>query len=217
LHGAPAIMAETHAFVAPHDVLWNNDNIGYLQRQARCILGLACVYTIVIIWTAICESFFSSLNILICPSFYLIAIKATVVLSFSNLEKLVSLLPWLSILTNLPPSIYGIISGILPPLVLSIAISLVPIVFRLIGTLSGTSLKTILETNVQAQYYFFIVFNVLIMKIVSQSVQAAWSKFSGLSLGESMDYVASQIPTNSTFFINYILLLGLVGISTTRF
>lgn len=54
----------------------------------------------------------------------------TFVQAVSNIQSLAKVLPFLTVLEDLPTTVVGIIQGIFPAIALAILVALVPIIFR---------------------------------------------------------------------------------------
>ncbi|KAJ3412843.1 hypothetical protein HDV05_000184 [Chytridiales sp. JEL 0842] len=186
LSSAPAAMAERIPGVDVKDMVWQNSQMGFLEKQLRSMVGVAVVVALVIFWTII----------------------ITTVSSFSKFDNLVILFPALKGLLDIP--LGGLISGLIPSIVVAVLISLVPVLLRLLATFSGSPLISQTERTVLGQYYFFQVFNILIAVTIAGTLVASLQEILEQPT-KAIDLLANKLPTNSSFFITYILLLGLTG------
>lgn len=75
--------------------------------------------------------------------------------SISSLESLSKILPFLSGVQNLDPTVVGIIQGILPAVALAILIALVPIIFTHLSKFEGIPQKSFVDLSVLHKYFFF--------------------------------------------------------------
>lgn len=93
--------------VNPGEVVWSSLSVSWVQRVVRRIAALSFVTALVVFW----------------------AIPVAFVGLISNITYLEGY-SWLHWLTKIPRIIMGVVSGLLPAVLLSILMSLVPIVMR---------------------------------------------------------------------------------------
>lgn len=94
--------------VRPKEALWTNLNLSPASRITRSGLATALFIATILFWT----------------------IPVGFVGAISNIKNLADTVKPLGFLQNLPPSVMGLLSGLLPPLVISTLISSVPNIFR---------------------------------------------------------------------------------------
>jgi calcium permeable stress-gated cation channel len=94
--------------VQPKEALWSNLSLAPPSRLSRASLATALVIATILFW----------------------AIPIGFVGAISNIKYLTDKVKFLRFLNNLPPSIIGLISGFLPPLIISTFVSYVPKIFR---------------------------------------------------------------------------------------
>lgn len=137
-------------------------------------------------------------------------VPVTFLQGLANLEALVKLdaFKWLDFIEDLPGPVLGLISGYLPPLVLIIFLALIPVFIRLlVGIQRQHSLGTV--DALQRNYYFnFLVFSNLIFVALTGSI-IAYAKQLIDDPASIVNLLASSIPQQATFMINFILLLAL--------
>lgn len=137
-------------------------------------------------------------------------VPVTFLQGIANLEALIKLdaFSWLDFIEDLPGPVLGLISGYLPPLILVIFLALIPIFIRLlVGIQRQHSLGTV--DALQRNYYFnFLVFSNLIFVALSGSV-IAYAKQLIDDPASVVNLLASSIPVQATFMINFILILAL--------
>jgi calcium permeable stress-gated cation channel len=169
-------------------VIWENSQSHYFEREGRRNATTFVMIFIVLFWSVI----------------------TAVVSQLTNIDTISQNLPALGNAINSNPSLAGFISGVLPPLVIAILMSLVPMILRTLSTYSGAPLKTIVERLTLSQYFFFLIFNVLVVVTISGSIVTSISNIIK-DPTSVLDILSKQIPLNSTFFITYLLVLGLSG------
>lgn len=101
------IVSPKYIGVNPGEIVWSSLSVSWLQRVVRRIAALSFVTALVVFW----------------------AIPVAFVGLISNITYLEGY-SWLHWLTKIPTTIMGVISGLLPAVMLSILMSLVPVVMR---------------------------------------------------------------------------------------
>jgi calcium permeable stress-gated cation channel len=94
--------------VQPKEALWNNLTLTPPNRISRASLATVLVVATILFW----------------------AIPIGIVGAISNINYLTDKVKFLQFLNKLPPSVIGLISGLLPPLAISTLVSYVPKIFR---------------------------------------------------------------------------------------
>ena len=90
----------------PQEIIWKNLNMGESQRKIRTIIAISIICWMIIFWVPI-TAFIGAV---------------------SNINNLTSLAPWLSFINKVPSKILGIITGLLPTILLAVCLILVPII-----------------------------------------------------------------------------------------
>lgn len=101
-------MAPRYIGLDPTQVIWANLRIKWWERIIRQSATTAFVCAMIIFW----------------------AIPTAFVGAISNINFLIQTLPFLSFINNCPNVIKGLITGLLPVVLMSILIALVPIILR---------------------------------------------------------------------------------------
>jgi hypothetical protein len=105
-HHEVVTMAPRYTGMIPSDVIWKNLRIKGWERMVRSAVTIGIVCATILFWS----------------------IPVAVVASFSNINKLITIpgLTWLSFLNNLPAKLLGIVTGLLPVVLLALLMSLLP-------------------------------------------------------------------------------------------
>ncbi|KAF9586186.1 hypothetical protein BGW38_008811 [Lunasporangiospora selenospora] len=190
VHPTPFKMSPIFAEISPLDVVWDNMGLDTVIKKGRKLISLSAATALVIFWT----------------------IPVVFVSSIANISSLVKIFSFLSFLQDLPPSIVGIIQGILPPLFLAILMALLPIILTLMSTFEGHVRHSTITLAVMKKYFFFLVVNVLLVSTISggifNTISGVDKDFSPIEL---ISILSVRLPGCSTFFITYALLQGLTG------
>ncbi|GJJ69916.1 calcium permeable stress-gated cation channel [Entomortierella parvispora] len=191
VHPTPFSMAPMFAEVSPLDVVWDNLNLNTLTKKGRELISFGAATALVLLWS----------------------IPVVFVSGIASIDALISLLPFLKVLRDLPSAIIGIIQGILPPLFLAILMALLPIMLTMMSTFEGHVRYSGITRSVMSKYFFFLVVNVLLVSTISGGFIQTFSdvKGQGFSPIEILTIIANKMPGASTFFLTYALLQGTTG------
>ncbi|KAI5121706.1 hypothetical protein M0805_002099 [Coniferiporia weirii] len=181
-------MSAKYVEVAPEDVIWGNLGLIPYERNVRTLISYAATGGLIILWS------------------FPVAFIGVV----SNVSNLCQTYSWLAWLCKLPPTVIGILEGVLPQALLALLMMLLPIVLRLLGRFEGIPRKTGLELSLMTRYFCFQVINSFLIVTISSGIIAA---LPGLVRDPASipSLLASSLPQASNFFLSYIVLQGLSG------
>ncbi|KAF9513779.1 hypothetical protein BS47DRAFT_1376624 [Hydnum rufescens UP504] len=183
LHHEPYRMAERHVDMAPADVIWSNLNLNPYESKIRTAISYAATLGLILLW----------------------AIPVAFVGAISNIHSLCNHYHWLAWICSLPGVVVGIISGLLPPVMLAVLMMLLPIVLRLLAQFEGIPRRTGLELSLMTRFFIFqVIHSFLIVSLSSGLIQALGPLSNNLSQAPTL--LATNLPGASTFFLTYILL-----------
>ncbi|KAG2183385.1 hypothetical protein INT43_006391 [Umbelopsis isabellina] len=169
--------------IAPEDIEWKNMNINPWSRLLRQFISYCITGAIIIFW----------------------AIPVAFVSAIANLDTLVSLLPFLAPVNNLPTVALGVIQGVLPAVALAILMALPVIFFTMLSRLEGIPRKSSIELAVLHKYFAFQFVNVVLVSTIAGGVlQSASTIFN--NPGSIVGTLANKLPQAATFFITYVML-----------
>ncbi|KAJ6144729.1 hypothetical protein N7470_008624 [Penicillium chermesinum] len=184
-HNLPLHMAPRYIGLDPTQVIWSNLRIKW-ERVMRRSGTLAFITAMIIFWT----------------------IPVAVIGAISNINFLTEKVHFLRFINHVPSWIKGVITGLLPSVLQSALMSLVPIVMRLMAKLGGAPSQASVELFTQNAYFAFqIVQTFLVLTLASSAAGVVSDIIRNPSSAASL--LASKIPTASTFYITYITLQGL--------
>ena len=92
----------------PQEIIWKNLNMGESQRKIRTMIAISIICWMILFWVPI-TAFIGAV---------------------SNINNLTKLAPFLSFINKVPSQILGIITGLLPTILLAVCLILVPIIMR---------------------------------------------------------------------------------------
>ncbi|CAK3979552.1 hypothetical protein DOTSEDRAFT_69155 [Lecanosticta acicola] len=185
-HHIPQQMSPRLVEISPHDVIWDNMAIKWWERYVRFgIVVVVCAA--LIIFYAIPVAFTSLLN------------------NISNLAKIVSWLAWLN---DAPGWVKSIIQGVLPPLLLSLILLLVPIIFRLLVKQQGVATGSAKELGVQIWYFTFLFIQVFLVVTITGGLTSFFSNAASDPAGV-VRTLATNLPKASNYFFSYLTVQAL--------
>lgn len=94
--------------VLPQEVVWNNLRVGTAEHWARWIIGSAFITVMIVFW----------------------AVPVAFVGLVSQINYLTGQFTWLEWINSIPSVILGVVTGLLPVIMLAVLMSLVPIICR---------------------------------------------------------------------------------------
>ncbi|XP_032233382.2 CSC1-like protein ERD4 [Nematostella vectensis] len=167
-------------------VIWGNLSIGFLNRQLRTVLVWLFLFFLVFFWT-IPTSFVSSL------------------IALDNLRKLV---PFLGDFDKYPSFVRLFIKGFLSSIALWLFYLILPWLVRLLTTLEGVRSKSEVDELVLGRLFVFKAVNQFLFLSLAGS---ALNKLREMidAPKEIPDFLATTLPSQSTFFISLIMLYAL--------
>jgi len=128
--------------------------------------------------------------------------------AISNVQSLINIIPAFSFLNKLPSQVFGVVSGLLPVILLAVLMALLPIILRLVAKFAGDPTLSVVELSVQNYYFAFQVVQVFLVATIGSAASASISTIikdptSAASL------LAKNIPKANNFYLSYFVLQGL--------
>lgn len=107
-HNYPLHMAPRYIGLEPTQVIWSNLRIKWWERLVRYSVTIAFVVALIVFW----------------------AIPTAVVGCISNINFLTEKVPFLRFINDVPSWILGVITSLLPTVMMSVLMALLPIILR---------------------------------------------------------------------------------------
>ncbi|KZM19602.1 membrane protein [Ascochyta rabiei] len=167
--------------VLPSEVFWNNLTIEPARRISQGILAHALVIALIIFWS----------------------IPVAFVGAVSNVTYLAENFKFLSFLNHLPDSVINLLTGLVPPLLLS-ALN--------IFTTFGEPTKTSTELKVLKWYYVFQVLQVFLITSLSSGAATVVSQIVK-NPNKIPEQLAERLPRASNSYLTYFVVQGLTSAS----
>ena len=132
----------------------------------------------------------------------------------SNINYLADRFPWLEWILDIPKAILGVITGLLPSVMLAVLMALVPIVCRLMAKQAGYVTYSQIELKTQTWYFGFQVVQVFLVATLSSAITSVINQVLD-NPGIVLKLLATNLPKASNFYISYFILLGLSSAAGT--
>jgi hypothetical protein len=178
--------------VMPQEVVWNNLKISKSQHMIRWAVATAIIAVMVIFF----------------------AIPVAFVGVISNINYLAERFSWLSWILDIPKVILGVVTGLLPTVMLAVLMALVPIFCRLMAKLAGYVTWSQIELKTQSWYFVFQVVQVFLVATLSSAITSVINDVLN-NPGIVLNLLAENLPKASNFYISYFVLLGLSSAAGT--
>lgn len=170
----------------PQDVIWKNTIKPFWKVKLFSALGTAFITFLCIFWT----------------------IPVAVIGAISNINYLTDKVPFLSFINSIPPKILGVVTGLLPVVLLAVLMMLVPIFCYIIARMFEPTQGAV-ELKVQGWYFPFQVIQVfLITTFASAASTVVTQIINDPTIATSL--LAQNLPKASNFYISYFILFGLM-------
>ena len=172
--------------VLPQEVVWGNLRIGFAEHWVRWLLATAFITVMIVFW----------------------AVPVAFVGLVSKIDYLTSRFSWLEWINDIPKVILGVITGLLPVVMLAILMALVPIICRLMAKLAGYPTLSQIELQTQSWYFAFQVIQVFLITTCASAATAVVDVIIK-EPGNAPQFLAENLPKASNFYISYFILFGL--------
>ncbi|KAI1151588.1 hypothetical protein F4825DRAFT_350852 [Nemania diffusa] len=178
-------MTPKYIGVTPGEVVWSALKVSWWQRVIRRFAVIGFISALIIFW----------------------AIPVAIVGIISNISSLESIF-FLTWIKKIPEVILGFVQGLLPSVLMSLLLSLVPVVMRICAKLAGEPSLSRVELFTQNAYFAFQVIQVfLITTLTSAASAVAYTIFQHPEQATSL--LSENLPKASNFYISYFIVQGL--------
>ncbi|GAM87437.1 hypothetical protein ANO11243_054610 [Dothideomycetidae sp. 11243] len=185
-HHIPHHMAPRIVEISPSDIIWTNMSIKWWEAYVRT--GLVIVVSIALI--------------------VLFAIPVSFTGALSQISTAAHKFHWLAWLARSPTVVISIIQGVLPPILLSLLLILVPIIYRALVKQQGVPTGTDQELGVQQYYFLFLFIQVFLVVSVSSSLTSLFTSLYNSPTG-ILSLLALDLPRAANYFFSYMIVQSL--------
>lgn len=186
VHHKPLHMAPRYIGLTPAEIVWSNMRLQWWERLVKFAATTAFVVVLVIFWS----------------------IPVAVVGIISQINFLVDKVPFLAFITDIPEAILGLITGLLPVVMLAVLMALLPIILRLMARISGLPSLSLIELRVQNSYFLFQVIQVFLITTMTSAASAVVTKIID-DPSSAPGLLAESLPAAANFYISFLILQGL--------
>lgn len=183
VHHKAFTLSEHFVGIEPDDVIWINMRMFWYERLVRKTLAVAAIVTLIIFW----------------------AIPVAFVGAISNVDQLTNKLHFLNFIHKLGKTFMGLVTSLLPTILLSILMALLPIFIRLMAKVAGSPTSQHVEYFTQQAYFAFQVIHVFLITTISSSAASVVTKIAQ-NPTSAMSLLSKNLPSASNFFVSYIML-----------
>ncbi|CAI6336929.1 unnamed protein product [Periconia digitata] len=174
--------------ILPDEVIWKNLKMNSWDRSLRRGLATAAISAIILFWS----------------------IPVALVGIISNVNYLTNNVPFLAWIDDIPKVILGVVTGLLPTILLAALMALVPIICRFFAKLAGAISLSEIELQTQSWYFAFQVIQVFLITTFTSGATAVASQIvSNPTL--AVPLLAKNLPKASNFYISYFVLYGVAN------
>ncbi|THZ50901.1 DUF221-domain-containing protein [Aureobasidium pullulans] len=139
---------------SPNEIIWPNLAMGKPERWTRTVIANTIVVLLIVFWS----------------------VPVGLVGSLADIENLAQNFPPLGFVNKLPSSTKGAISGLLPTILISAILALVPIICRFVARKAGSITLAQVELRTQGWYFAFQVVQVFLITTFSSGASKVASK-----------------------------------------
>ncbi|KAK4134269.1 DUF221-domain-containing protein [Trichocladium antarcticum] len=193
-HHIPKHMAPRMVEISPDDVIWDNMAISWWNEWARRVIVFLLVIGMVILW----------------------AFPVAWTASLAQIDALVRQYSWLHFLVEnkVVHNAIKAIAGVLPALVLSLILALVPLLLSVLAVWQGSKTGSRKSEIIQIYYFVFLFVQVfLVVSIASGTLQTIANISSDLT--STPNVLAENLPKAANYFFAYMILQALSTSSGT--
>ncbi|KAL8899672.1 MAG: hypothetical protein Q9192_001451 [Flavoplaca navasiana] len=185
-HHTPQQMTPRIVEISPDDVIWDNMSIKWWEKYVRTA-GVVLMTTALIFGWAAPVAFTGILG---------------------NINSISQSVTWLNWIQDLPKSVLGIISGVLPQALLALILALLPITLRFLANIQGNHTGMAVELSVQNYYFTFLFVQVFLVVSISTGITNVITQLSQSPTNVTA-ILAGNLPKSTNYFFSYMLLQAL--------
>lgn len=182
----PGPMSPRFIGISPSDVIWSNLNLTKNSRRSKAIITGIIIGVLIIFW----------------------AIPVAVVGAISNINFLTDKVHFLKFLDKLPSVLMGVVTALLPTILLSLLMTVLAMFLRYLAKVAGAPSNPLVEYHTQQSYFAFQVIQVFLVTTLASAATSVATKIIK-DPSNAMTLLSENLPKSSNFYIAYMLLQGL--------
>lgn len=186
VHHTPMRMSPTYTGMEPGEIDWANMRLFWWERIVRRAIAVAAIVALIIFWS----------------------IPVAFVGVISNINNLTEKLKFLRFINNLPSWLLGVVTGLLPTVMLALLLMVLPMFIRAMAKIAGTVSVQETEHFTHTAYFGFLTINgFLVTALASSATSTVEHIINDPSL--ALQILAQNLPLSSNFYLSYLILQGL--------
>lgn len=194
VHHTPMRMSPKYTGVEPGDIDWANMRIFWWESIVRKAIAAAAIIALIIFW----------------------AIPVAFVGVISNINNLTEKLHFLRFINNLPKWLLGLVTGLLPTIMLALLLMVLPMFIRGMAKISGTISVQETEHFTHTAYFGFLTVNGFLVTALASSATSTVQLIIN-NPSSALSILAQNLPRSSNFYLSYLILQGLAVSSGALF
>jgi len=176
----------TQAAPEPRDIYWVNIALRGRERIIRGFFVQLALLFIVFLW----------------------GFPVGIIAGFTSIGTLGKYLPWLVEFSKDSVILRAILQGFLPTLAVTIFFGALPVLLDALSLVQGLYSRSAMEEATMKKYYFFLLFNNLLVFTVSSTIAKTLNILSH-DPARIIEILAKTLPNVAPFFVNYVILQGI--------
>lgn len=173
----------------PDAINWSAFSVPGYQVEVRSIMVATFIFFFTLFWT----------------------IPAAAIAGLANLTKLSETVAfsWARPLLDISPAVVGLIEGLLPPVVMSVIVSLIPTLFRFVVSQERLASLSKIEVKTRDYFYMFTIYGTFFAFVIGSSF---FQDLNGLRKNFVLiiDLLATKVPGTGVYFATFIILQCLI-------
>lgn len=174
-----------HQVISAEDIAWSNLTLSWWQRFVRKLIIVGTVVGLAIFWV----------------------VPISMAGLLSQLVYLASKVSWVQNLSGSAAGTkwLGIIQGLIPQLLVSILMTLFPMILLILVKRQGQVTQSEIELSLQSHYFAFLYLHVFLVVSISSSITTVLLEIMN-NLSSAPSILAKNIPKAGNYFYSYLLL-----------
>ncbi|KAG2219900.1 hypothetical protein INT45_008537 [Circinella minor] len=171
----------------PRDVLWKNITVRGRERLIREFM----------VWAIT----------LLLSFFWIVPISAFSTLT--SLETLEHIFPNLANAARDSVFLQNLLQGLVPTIAVNVFMAILPLIFDALGVVQGLRSRSAIADATFTKYFFFLLFNVLLVFTIASTITKTVEQLINHP-AEIANVLGTTLPAVAPFFINYVILQGML-------
>lgn len=185
-HHTPQQMTPRIVEISPDDVIWDNMSVKWWEKYVRTAAVVMVIAALVLGWA--------------------VPVAFTGILG--NVDSISRQYSWLHWVQRLPGPVLGLVSGVLPQILLAGVLALLPVILRFLAKSEGIHTGMAVELSVQNYYFAFLFVQVFLVVSISSGFTNTITQLSK-NPANVPGILAQNLPRSTNYFFSYMVLQAL--------